>query len=58
MKEIGKPFDFSIFPEEHERRNGTVEIWFESKNRDSKYLIRFVRPFRVQKILNTNYYLN
>lgn len=59
MNTISKGFKFRILSDcEFERMNNTIEIWYETKRQEGKYLVKYVRPFRVQKVLNNNLHLN
>lgn len=56
-------FDFKIIPDaEYERHKNTFEKWWELelKRKDAigTYTYTIVRPFAVQKVLNTIFHLN
>lgn len=61
-KGIGKNFPIVIWDEEFERRDKSFEKWFtvqvEKKTMDWTGNVSYVRPFRVQKVLNHNLHLN
>ncbi len=58
-KEIGKKLLFSIDEKDiFQMRDGSFMKWIEVKQKKGTYLVRYVRPFRVQKIFNLTVHLN
>lgn len=50
--------EFEVLDLKFERSDGTFEIWYEVTDKRNGSLVHFVRPYRIQRILNLTRHLN